>query len=276
MSGGAASGPVVAETMSRSPWTLAAKIAVDDHRAGVSSVGGTSAPQLSGSEKKSRPGLQRAERARVAAPPEFPQLEPCGALLGAETTRQIMRHVGPRGQRRLGSEAAQQRGVAMRHALRSLVSATLAVAASGPVAAADRPATTVAAWEPARAEPVESDIASEKQLRTGIRAYVTGDFKSAADFSQRGLAGDTHQQPNRECAALSRLSLSQAGNAGPGALRPDTRATAGERSLGCRASRRRGKPHPREPGGRPGTTESVAAPVVPLVPPNRHASRPLR
>jgi cell division septation protein DedD len=145
-----------------------------------------------------------------------------------------------------------------------LVSGLLAVTASGPLAAADRPATTVAAWEPARAEPVESDIASEKQLRTGIRAYVTGDFKSAADslsaalqgtltssqtasaLLYRGLAYRKQEMPGRALSDLTR-ALQQTNG-----LSEAERADAEEnRSL---ASQEAGL----------GPTESVAAPVVSL------------
>jgi hypothetical protein len=82
----------------------------------------------------------------------------------------------------------------MRYALHGLVSATLLIFASGPLSAADSPAKTLAAWGPvhtesARSEPAESDSSSEKSLRAGIRAYVTGDFKLAVTLLGAALKG---------------------------------------------------------------------------------------
>ena len=164
----------------------------------------------------------------------------------------------------------------MRYALRSLVSAMLAVAAVGPLAAADRPATTVAAWEPARAEPVESDIASEKQLRTGIRAYVTGDSKSAADSLSAALQGTLTSSQTASALLYRGLAYRKQGMPGR-ALSDLTRALQQANGLSDaeRADAEENRNLASQEAGL-GSTESVAAPVVPLVPPNRRASRPLR
>jgi tetratricopeptide (TPR) repeat protein len=84
----------------------------------------------------------------------------------------------------------------MRYALHGLVSATLLICACGPLSAADNPAKTLAAWgpvtsapAPARSAPAESDASSEKSLRAGIRAYVTGDFKLAVTLLSAALKG---------------------------------------------------------------------------------------
>ncbi len=82
----------------------------------------------------------------------------------------------------------------MRYALHGLVSATFLICACGPLSAADNPAKTLAAWgpvdsTPARAAPAESDASSEKALRAGIRAYVTGDFKLAVTLLSAALKG---------------------------------------------------------------------------------------
>jgi hypothetical protein len=82
----------------------------------------------------------------------------------------------------------------MRYAHQSLVSATLLILACGPLSAADNPAKILAAWgpvesAPARADPAESDSSSEKSLRAGIRAYVTGDFKLAVPLLGVALQG---------------------------------------------------------------------------------------
>jgi hypothetical protein len=82
----------------------------------------------------------------------------------------------------------------MRYARQSLVSATLLILACGPLSAADNPAKILAAWgpvdsAPARSDPAESDSSSEKSLRAGIRAYVTGDFKLAVPLLGVALQG---------------------------------------------------------------------------------------
>ena len=152
----------------------------------------------------------------------------------------------------------------MRCTLRSLVSAIFAVVAIGPLAAADRPATTVAAWEPARAEPVESDIAAEKQLRTGIRSYVTGDFKSAADQLSAALQGTLTSSQTASALLYRGLTYRKQGSPGraltdltralqqPGGLSDAERSDAEENRI--IASQEAGL----------GTAEAVAAPVVPL------------
>lgn len=152
----------------------------------------------------------------------------------------------------------------MRYALRSLVSGMLAVAASGPLAAADRPATTVAAWEPARAEPVESDIASEKQLRTGIRAYVTGDFKSAADSLSAALQGTLTSSQTASALLYRGLAYRKQGMPGR-ALSDLTRAL--QQANGLSDAERSNAEENRNLASQEaglGSTESVAAPVVSL------------
>ena len=153
----------------------------------------------------------------------------------------------------------------MRYALRSLVSATLAVAAIGPLAAADRPATTVAAWEPARAEPVESDIAAEKQLRTGIRAYVTGDFKSAAASLSGALQGTLTSSQTASALLYRGLAYRKQGMPGR-ALSDLTRALQQANGLSDaeRADAEENRTLASQEAGL-GSTESVAPPVVPLV-----------
>ena len=162
----------------------------------------------------------------------------------------------------------------MRYALRSLVSAMLAAAASGQLAAADRPATTVAAWEPARAEPVESDIASEKQLRTGIRFYVTGDFKSAADSLSAALQGTLTSSQTASALLYRGLAYRKQGMPGR-ALSDLTRALQQANGLSDaeRADAEVNRISASQEAGL-GTTESVAAPVVPLVaePPRKPAA----
>jgi hypothetical protein len=82
----------------------------------------------------------------------------------------------------------------MRYAHQSLVSAALLILTCGPLSAADDPAKMLAAWDPVDAAPVrsapaESDQSSEKSLRAGIRAYVTGDFKLAVTLLGVALQG---------------------------------------------------------------------------------------
>jgi cell division septation protein DedD len=82
----------------------------------------------------------------------------------------------------------------MRYALHGLVAAALLIFASGPLSAADNPAKILAAWgpvdsAPAGPDPAESDSSSEKSLRAGIRAYVTGDFKLAVPLLGVALQG---------------------------------------------------------------------------------------
>ena len=162
----------------------------------------------------------------------------------------------------------------MRYALRSLVSAMLAAAAGGPLAAADRPATTVAAWEPARAEPVESDIASEKQLRTGIRAYVTGDFKSAAASLSAALQGTLTSSQTASALLYRGLAYRKQGMPGR-ALSDLTRALQQANGLSDaeRADAEENRILASQEAGL-GSTESVAAPVVPLAaePPRKPAA----
>jgi tetratricopeptide (TPR) repeat protein len=151
----------------------------------------------------------------------------------------------------------------------------LAVAASGPLAAADRPATTVAVWEPARAEPVESDFASEKQLRTGIRAYVTGDFKSAADSLSAALQGTLTSSQTASALLYRGLAYRKQGMPGR-ALSDLTRALqqANGLSEAERADAEENRTLASQEAGL-GSTESVAAPVVPLVtaePPRKPAA----
>jgi hypothetical protein len=74
------------------------------------------------------------------------------------------------------------------------VAAALLIFANGPLSAADNPAKILAAWgpvdsAPTRSEPAESDSSSEKSLRAGIRAYVTGDFKLALTLLGVALQG---------------------------------------------------------------------------------------
>jgi tetratricopeptide (TPR) repeat protein len=145
-----------------------------------------------------------------------------------------------------------------------LVSGLLAVAASGPLAAADRPATTIAAWEPARAEPVESDIASEKQLRTGIRAYVTGDFKSAAELLSAALQGTLTSSQTASALLYRGLAYRKQGMPGR-ALSDLTRAL--QQANGLSEAERSDAEENRSLASQEaglGPTESVAAPVVSL------------
>jgi hypothetical protein len=151
----------------------------------------------------------------------------------------------------------------------------LAVAASGPLAAADRPATTVAAWEPARAEPVESDIASEKQLRTGIRAYVTGDSKSAADSLSAALQGTLTSSQTASALLYRGLAYRKQGMPGR-ALSDLTRALqqANGLSEAERSDAEENRSLASQEAGQ-GPTESVAAPVVSLAtaePPRKPAA----
>ncbi len=152
----------------------------------------------------------------------------------------------------------------MRCALRSLVSAIFAVVAIGPLAAADRSVTKVAAWEPARAEPVESDIASEKQLRTGIRSYVTGDFKSAADQLSAALQGTLTNDQTARALLYRGLTFRKQGSPGR-ALTDLTRAL--QQANGLSDAERSAAEENRNLASQEaglGMAEAVAAPVVPL------------
>ena len=152
----------------------------------------------------------------------------------------------------------------MRCALRSLVSAIFAVVAIGPLAAADRSVTKVAAWEPARAEPVESDIASETQLRTGIRSYVTGNFKSAADQLSAALQGTLTNDQTARALLYRGLTFRKQGSPGR-ALTDLTRAL--QQANGLSDAERSAAEENRNLASQEaglGMAEAVAAPVVPL------------
>ncbi|MDP1911526.1 MAG: SPOR domain-containing protein, partial [Hyphomicrobium sp.] len=126
-----------------------------------------------------------------------------------------------------------------------------------------------------RAEPAESDIASEKQLRTGIRAYVTGDFKSAADSLSAALQGTLTSSQTASALLYRGLAYRKQGMPGR-ALSDLTRALQQANGLSDaeRSNAEENRTLASQEAGL-GSTESVAAPVVPLVtaePPRKPAA----